>query len=80
MNVVFADGTCHFLSDDIDYSVYCLLMTPTGATVVSAGSPTYPPTSSTSDPSTTDSQFSPDNNAAHARSWQYYTPLTDGQF
>ena len=67
VNIVFADGRCKFLSDDIDYSVYCLLMTSNGGV---------------SQPST-DSQFdpvSPDPTLTHSKGWQYYSPLNDGQF
>lgn len=37
VNVVFCDGHTRFLSQDIDYRVYCLLMTPNGQDVATPG-------------------------------------------
>jgi prepilin-type N-terminal cleavage/methylation domain-containing protein len=56
--VTFAGGNVKFLRDDIDYPVYCLLMTPNGA---------KSPTKS-------------NDGASPPKSWQFYHPLTDGQF
>ena len=64
--VVFAGGNTRFLRDDIDYPVYCLLMTPNGANattksyVIPTGftTVTFPP----------------------AQSWQKFSPVSEESF
>ncbi len=41
VNAQFADGHGQFLSEEIDYLVYCLIMTPQGSKVKDPGSPTF---------------------------------------
>lgn len=45
VNAIFCDGSSRFLNEDIDYLVFCRLMTPDGAQVKEAGSaePIGPP-------------------------------------
>ncbi len=38
--VVFCDGHSRFLRNEIDYGIYCLIMSPNGKNVLPAGSPT----------------------------------------
>jgi hypothetical protein len=64
--VVFAGGNTRFVRDDIDYKIYCLLMTPNGAhaTTMSYTMPaafttvTFPP----------------------AQSWQKFSPVSEDSF
>jgi prepilin-type N-terminal cleavage/methylation domain-containing protein len=63
--VVFADSSAKFLREDIDYPVYCQLMTPDGAnattnsnTLGTATTVTFPP----------------------AQSWQKFYPVPEGSF
>jgi prepilin-type N-terminal cleavage/methylation domain-containing protein len=64
--VAFAGGNTRFVRDDIDYTIYCLLMTPNGA---------YATTNSYTIPSGfTNVTFPP------AQSWQKYAPVDDSQF
>jgi prepilin-type N-terminal cleavage/methylation domain-containing protein/prepilin-type processing-associated H-X9-DG protein len=66
VNVVFADGHTQFMREDIDYPVFCLLMTPNGA---NATTNSYVITGTS-----TTVTFPP------AQSWQKFSPLTDGSF
>jgi type II secretion system protein G len=61
--VVFAGGNTRFLRDDIDYPVYCLLMTPNGA---SATTKSY-----IIPPAYTTVTFPP------AQSWQKFSPVNE---
>jgi prepilin-type N-terminal cleavage/methylation domain-containing protein/prepilin-type processing-associated H-X9-DG protein len=45
VNVLFCDGHTRFLSQDIDYQVYCLLMSSNGAQVLPVGAMDVPNTS-----------------------------------
>lgn len=64
VNAVFADGHTRFIRDDIDYPVYCLLMTPNGANATTNSHTKLPNGFSTV-------TFPP------AQSWQKFSPLSD---
>ncbi len=64
--MAFAAGNTRFVRDDIDYTIYCLLMTPDGA---------HATTNSYTIPSGfTNVAFPP------AQSWQKFAPVDDSQF
>lgn len=67
VNVVFADGHTRFLRDDIDYPVYCLLMTPNGANATTNSHTKLPTGFSTV-------TFPP------VQSWQKFSPLSDDAY
>jgi prepilin-type processing-associated H-X9-DG protein len=67
VNVVFAGGNTRFIRDDIDYPVYCLLMTPNGANATTNSHTALPSGFTTV-------TFPP------AQSWQKFSPVNEDSF
>jgi prepilin-type N-terminal cleavage/methylation domain-containing protein/prepilin-type processing-associated H-X9-DG protein len=68
VNAVFADGHTRFVRDDIDYPVYCLLMTPNGANATTNSHTAMP------------SGFTGNVSFPPAQSWQKFSPLGDDAY